>query len=344
MPENLCAMTPATPVLVTGATGFTGQNLVKKLAAAGLNITAVARKSSNLQPLANLPITWLRGEVYDEELIREAAKGQQYIFHIAAAFRDAKSNYQDYWNIHVKSTRLLAQEAANNPNFRRMIQVSTIGVHGHIEQPPADETAPFAPDDDYQKTKLEAELWLKEFAVKRDFDYTVIRPCGIYGPGERRFLKLFKMATGPLFPLLGHGKCLVHLVHVEDLTEAMMLAATAPQAKGQAFIIGANEAIATADIAAIVARHFGVKNRVIRLPITPFFLAGDLCEALCKPLGIEPPIYRRRVAFYAKDRSFTITKMQKILGFQPRYDNERGLIETADWYVEQGWLKAPKRR
>lgn len=343
MPENLCAIPPATPVLVTGATGFTGQNLVRKLVAAGLNIAAVARKSSNIEPLAGLPITWFRGEVYDAALIREAARGQRYIFHLAAAFRDAKSSYQDYWNVHVQSTRLLAQEAATNPDFGRLIQVSTIGVHGHIAQPPGDEGAPFAPDDDYQKTKLEAELWLKDFALANDLDHTVIRPCGIYGPGEKRFLKLFKMATGPFFPLLGQGKCLVHLVHVDDLTDAMIVAASHPEARGEAFIAGADEAIATADIAAIVARHFHVKNRVIRLPITPFYWAGDLCEAICKPLHIEPPIYRRRVSFYAKDRSFSVAKIRQTLGYQPRHDNESGLIETADWYVAKGWMRQPGR-
>lgn len=343
MSENLCAIPPATPVLVTGATGFTGRNLVKKLAEAGLKIAAVARKSSDISPLDGLPITWFRGEVYDQGLIGEAARGQRYIFHVAAAFRDAKSSYQDYWNVHVQSTRLLAEAAAANPDFRRLIQVSTIGVHGHIAQPPADESAPFAPDDDYQRTKLEAELWLKDFASANNLDHTVIRPCGIYGPGEKRFLKLFKMATGPFFPLLGQGKCLVHLVHVDDLTNAMIIAATHPAARGQAFIAGANEAIATADIAGIVARHFHVKNRVIRLPITPFFWAGALCEAICKPLRIEPPIYRRRVAFYAKDRSFSVVKMRDLLGYQPRHDNGSGLIATADWYVEKGWMRASGR-
>ncbi|HBT97723.1 MAG TPA: oxidoreductase [Desulfobulbaceae bacterium] len=339
MTYNSYNIAPGTPVLVTGATGFTGQNLVRKLARAGVSIAAVARASSNIGPLADLPITWFRGEVHDEALIREAASGRQYIFHLAAAFRDAKSTYQDYWNIHVKSTRLLAEAAVANPDFRRLVQVSTIGVHGHVDNPPADENAPFAPDDDYQKTKLEAELWLKEFAAGNNLDYTVIRPCGIYGPGEKRFLKLFKMATGPFFPLLGQGKCLVHLVHVDDLTNAIILAATHPAARDQAFIIGANEAIATADIATIVARHFRVKSRIVRLPITPFFWAGDLCEAICKPLRIEPPIYRRRVAFYSKDRSFSVDKMRRILGYQPRHNNKTGLRGVAEWYMQEGWLQ-----
>jgi nucleoside-diphosphate-sugar epimerase len=87
-----------------------------------------------------------------------------------------------------------------------------------------------------------------------------------------------------------------------------------------------------------MARVYHNKLRIIRLPIGPFFLMGDVCEALCKPFKIEPPIYRRRVAFYSKDRNFNTKKMRETLGYQPNYDNEAGIIESAEWYKNNGWL------
>jgi nucleoside-diphosphate-sugar epimerase len=122
-----------------------------------------------------------------------------------------------------------------------------------------------------------------------------------------------------------------------------MIAAEHPAARAEAFIIGAHEAIATTDIAAIVARHFQVTNRVVRLPIGPFFVLGDLCELLCKPFGIEPPIHRRRVAFYSKDRSFSVEKMRHVLGYHSRYDNRKGLCEVAEWYMQKDWLRVKYR-
>lgn len=337
--ENICQIPRGTPVLVTGATGFAGINLTKKLVAAGLKVSALARKSSNLQPLKALDIQWFRGDVFDDGAIVDAVSGQEYIFHLAAAFREAKSTEKDYWNVHVKSTQLLVGEALKQPHFKRYIHVSTVGVHGHIETPPATEEYPFSPGDDYQRTKLEAEIWLNEFARKNGLSYTIIRPAAIYGPGDRRLFKLFKMALKPFFPLLGNGKCLYHLVHVDDLTNTLIVAATHPNAAGETFISGADESIGIADIGHIVADFFGKKMKVLRLPIGPFYLAGDLCEMICKPLHIEPPIYRRRAAFYSKDRSFDVSKMKNLLGYHPRHTNKDGIVETARWYAEQGWLK-----
>ena len=339
MSESLCRIPAGTPVLVTGATGFTGIVLTRKLVEAGLKVSAVARHTSRLDPLEDLDIQWFRGDVFDEDVMRRAVAGQEYVFHVAAAFREAKSTEQDYWDVHVKSTQIIVAEVLKNPEFKRYVHVSTIGVHGHIENPPATEEYRFAPGDGYQRTKLEAEEWLNAFASEDNFPYTIVRPAAIYGPGDRRLLKLFKMALKPYFLLLGQGKCMYHLVHVDDLTNTFIIAATHPDALGETFISGADEPIAIADIARTVAGHLGKKIKVLRLPIGPFFLLADICEAVCKPFKIEPPIYRRRVAFYSKDRHFDVSKMRNVLGYKPRHTNEDGIIETADWYVKQGWLR-----
>ncbi|MCL7488543.1 MAG: NAD(P)-dependent oxidoreductase [Desulfobulbaceae bacterium] len=339
MTDKICKIPEGTPVLVTGATGFTGIVLTRKLVAAGLNVSAVARESSNLEPLQDLDVTWHRGDVFDDAIMKKALAGQEYVFHVAAAFREARSTEEDYWNVHVRSTQIICEEMVKNPEFKRYIHVSTIGVHGHIENPPATEEYRFSPGDGYQRTKLQAEQWLNAFAADNNFPYTIIRPAAIYGPGDMRLLKLFKMAVKPFFLLLGQGKCMYHLVHVDDLTNTFIIAATHPAAGGETFISGADEPIAIADIARTVAEHFGKKIRIVRLPIGPFFLLADLCEAVCRPFKIEPPIYRRRVAFYSKDRHFDVSKMREVLGYTPKHSNREGIIETADWYVQQGLLK-----
>lgn len=328
-----------TKVMITGATGFTGKVLTRKLLKQGLVVNAIARNSSNIKPFEGMPITWFRGEVYDEATVKASMQDVEYVFHVAAAFRDAKSTEEDYRNVHLRSTQLIVQEALNNSNFKRLVHVSTMGVHGHIPNPPGDENSPFSPGDDYQKTKVEAERWLSEFTKTKKFPYSIIRPAAIYGPGERRLLKLFKMAAGKVFPILGNGKCWYHMIHVEDLTNAIILAATAEKALGEAFIIGATEPIRLEEMATIIAKEYKTTLRVLRLPIGPFFLLGDICELLCRPFKIEPPIYRRRVAFYSKDRNFSTKKMQDVLGYTPLWNNEEGIIESARWYRDNNWLQ-----
>jgi nucleoside-diphosphate-sugar epimerase len=320
---------PSSTVLVTGATGFTGRVLVKRLLDEGHNVRAIARASSRLGDLADADITWFRGEVYDPAVVREAMREVQFVFHIATLYRDGGAPESEHRRVHVDSTRLLAEAAAASPGFRRFVHISTVGVHGHIENPPANETAPFHPGDAYQRTKLEAEQWLHAFAPAHGLSHTVLRPAAIYGPGDKRLLKVFRMALKKRFILLGNGKCLYHLIHVEDLVEIMLRAAVHPAAEGQAFICGNPEAITLEQLGRTVAETLNHPFRVLRLPAGPVFFAAALCEGMCRPFRIPPPLYRRRVAFFTKDRSFDTRKVRQTLGWEPRYSNEEGLRATA---------------
>lgn len=325
-------------VLVTGATGFTGTVLTRKLCERGARVRAIARASSNLAELGGLPVEWVRGDVFDPAVVTEAMKGADYVFHVAAAYRESGLADEVYRKVHVDSTRLLAEAARGNPQFKRFVHVSTVGVHGHIEAPPADETYRFGPGDVYQRTKAEAEVWLRDYAGRCALPYTVIRPAAIYGPGDRRLVKIFRMAAKPVFPVLGRGKGLYHLMHVDDLTEVFLLAAVHPAAAGEAFIAGDPAALPLSEIVRIIAGEYGRQPRMLRLPAWPFFLAADLCEAVCKPFGVAPPLYRRRVAFFTKDRSFNTAKLRERLGYRYRQSTEQGLRATARWYAEHGWV------
>ena len=326
-------------VLVTGGTGFTGVHLVKSLCNAGATVRVIARASSQRTALEGLPVEWVIGDVFDADTVQTAIRGVNFVFHVAAAYREAKISDEVYWNVHVKSTQLLAESALKEVDFKRFVHVSTVGVHGHIEQLPANEEYRFAPSDQYQSTKVEAEVWIRGFAGKNNLPISVIRPAAIYGPGDRRLLKVFKMAKLPVCPILGIGcKGLYHLIHVTDLVNFMILAATHPRTLGQVYICGNEKSISIKHMITLIGQRLGRVPMFLRLPVTPFFLLGDLCELICKPLNIEPPIYRRRVAFFTKDRSFDTSKLRQHTDFKYQYTNQQGLDELTDWYRQSGWL------
>lgn len=327
-----------TQVLVTGATGFTGLRLTRELAKQGCVVRAIARHTADVGPLLDLKIQWFRGEISDPAVVNAAAAGAAYIFHLAATYRASGLPDKEYRRINVTGTQVLAEAASRQPGFQRLVHVSTVGVHGHAKNLPAHEETPFNPGDIYQETKAEAEVWLRGFARERRLPYTIIRPTAIYGPGDRRLLKFFKIANKPVFLLLGYSRGLYHLIHVEDLVRGLLLSAVHPAAQGEVFICGDPQAVTLARIGQVIAAALGKPCRMLRLPAWPVFLAADLCEALCQPFRIAPPLFRRRVAFFTKDRSFDTSKIRMRLGFEPHYTVESGLTMTAHWYREQGWL------
>ena len=325
-------------VLITGATGFTGRVLTQKLLDSGAQIRAIARESSKLGSLAGADIEWLRGDVFDAALAREACRDVDYIFHLAAAFREEKSTEEDFRKVHLTSTQIMANEVVNRDTFSCFVNVSTVGVHGHIEVERADENYRFSPGDSYQRTKLEGEQWLQNFGDQNGLRYSIIRPGPIFGPGDMRLLKIFRMVKKGYLLMLGKGKGIYHLVHVDDLANTILLAGTTPAALGEVFISAGDEPISIEDMSRIIARTLGTEVRTVRLPIQPFYWAADLCGLVCPALGVQPPIYRRRVDFYTKDRKFDNNKIKKCLDYEYNYDNEKGLEETTLWYLNQGLL------
>lgn len=324
-------------VLVTGGTGFTGQFLVKKLCSLGCNVSVIARPTSNRSALGDLPITWHLGDVYDESLIKNAADGVNYIFHVAACYREPKASDEVYRKVHIDSTKLLANAAIENKLFKRFVHISTVGVHGHVKNPPANENSEFNPSDIYQDTKLEAELWIRNFSENTQLPLTVIRPALIYGPQDSRTFKIFKLARLPIVPILGLGNGWLHFIHVDDLTDFMIHVANREDTLGEVIICGNTEPITFKDTVKILNKAMNKRSPFVRIPAWPFFMLGSICEKIFLPLNINPPIFRRRVAFFINDRSFDTKKMQSI-DFLPKWNNAEGLRQTLQWYRSNGWL------
>jgi dihydroflavonol-4-reductase len=269
--------------------------------------------------------------------VQRAADGVDVVYHIAATYREAGQPESAYRAINVDGTRNVL-EAAKAGGARRVVHCSTGGVHGHIANPPANEDAPFNPGDVYQETKLEAEQAAREFGNRTGFDVVVARPIGIYGPGDTRFLRMFRGLARRRFPMIGSGKVFYHLTFIDDLVEGFRLCGTVAAAKGRTYILAGPRYTTLEDLVGLVAKELKVPPPRLHFPVWPFWTAGLLCEMVCVPLRIEPPIFRRRVDFYTKSRAFDTGRAQTELGFAPQVDLEQGIKTTADWYRREGLL------
>jgi nucleoside-diphosphate-sugar epimerase len=273
----------------------------------------------------------------DPGSLPRAIRGVERVFHLAAVYREAKLSDRLYREVNVEGTRRLA-EAALAEGGVPFIYCSTCGVHGDIENPPADETAPYRPGDIYQETKVEAEKLLLALHRKSGLPVVILRPVGIYGPGDRRFLKLFRGVARRRFPLIGPGRVFYHLTHVEDVARGFLLAAETPLAVGEAFILAGERYTTVRELVELVAARAGRRPPWLRLPARPVYAAAVLCELFCRPLGIEPPLHRRRLDFYLKNRAFKTEKARRVLGWEPQVPLEQGIDETLAWYRARGWL------
>jgi dihydroflavonol-4-reductase len=325
-------------VLVTGATGFTGGHLARTLARRKYDVRTLVRVASPAAAeLAMVGVTLVEGDLRDQRALNDAAAGVDVVYHIAAIYRQAGLPRETYRAVNAVAAGHVVEAAARG-GARRVVLCSTVGVHGDVEHPPANEDAPLRPGDVYQETKLEGEQLAREAAARCRIDVTIVRPSGIYGPGDRRLLKLFRGVARRRWITLGRGEIYYHLTYIDDLVEGFRLCGEHPAAANRTYILAGGEVTTLNALVKLVAEGAEVPEPKLHLPVWPFWLAGAACEAVCAPFGIEPPLYRRRVDFFTKSRAFDITRARTELGYAPQVGLRDGIRRTFEWYRAHRWL------
>ena len=324
-------------ILVTGATGFTGGHLAERLLRDGQRVRLLVRDPARAQRFEGLGAELAVGDFRDADAVRRAMHGVTLVYHIGALFRQENVSSSEMNAVNAEGTRILL-EAAEAAAVGRFVHCSTIGVHGDVKNPPADEETPYAPGDHYQVSKTEGEKIALDFMRRGRLPVVVFRPGGIYGPGDLRFLKLVRAVARRRFVMFGSGKVLYQMVYIDDLVEGILACGTHPAAAGRVYILTGEPAVTLNELVATVATVTGAPLPRVRLPVTPLYLAGWLCELACKPFGIDPPLHRRRVDFFRKTRSFDISRARRELDWAPRVGLESGLERTVAWYRAEGLL------
>jgi nucleoside-diphosphate-sugar epimerase len=325
-------------ILVTGATGFTGGYLARRLSANGHVVRALVRSPEKGQSLAELGIEILAGDVTNPASLDRVMEDVELVYHIAATFRQENISDKKMWAINCQGVQNMLDAAIAAGTVKRFVHCSTIGVHGNIKNPPADEETPYNPDDVYQQSKTGGEKIAIEYMKQGKLPITIFRPGGIYGPGDTRFLKLFRPIKKQRFVMIGSGEVLYTLIYIDDLIDGILLCGNHPNAVGNIYILTGEPALTLNEFVATIAEVMDVPPPRWRVPVSPIYFTGFLCEMACKLVSFEPPLYRRRVDFFRKDRSFSVAKARRELGFAPQVDLKTGLTHTARWYEEQGLI------
>ncbi len=326
-------------ILVTGGTGFIGSRFAERARAAGHEpvVFGLARneaETANRERLEKAGIEVHIGDVTDPDAVRAAFRDIDAIVHLLAAQHEMNIPDARFRAVNVEATEMLLELAAEN-RIRRFVHGSTIGVYGH-HQGIADEETPPAPDNIYGRTKLEGERRVLAWAER--LPVSVIRISEVYGPGDHRLLKMFRAVAKGRFPVLGDGRNVHHPIYVDDMAEGLMAALTHPAAVGELFVMAGPQAVTTEQMVRAVAEAMGVERAGPHLPLWPFRLAALLLETSLRPLGIQPPLHRRRLDFFTKSFALRTDKAERLLGWHPGVDFFEGARRTAAWYAAHGLL------
>jgi nucleoside-diphosphate-sugar epimerase len=166
----------------------------------------------------------------------------------------------------------------------------------------------------------------------------VIRITETYGPGDRRLLKLFKSIKAGQFLVVGKGRNLHQPIYVDDLVDLLLLAASYEAARGEVLLSAGKEAVTTDQMVGAIATAVGKAPPRLRVPLAPVAAAAFLLETTLRPLGIQPPLHRRRIDFFRKSFRLDGSKAQRLLGFVPKTGFGEGAAQTARWYEQAGEL------
>ncbi|TIQ34389.1 MAG: NAD(P)-dependent oxidoreductase [Mesorhizobium sp.] len=318
-------------VLVTGASGFLGSHVLRRLAASGTLALGLGRDAARCAALEAAGHRIIRHDLARQlDGARDPRLDRvERIIH-CAALSAPFGRLQDFVAANVAATRNLL-DFATRQGVGRFVHISSPSVcFAFRDQLDLVEDAALPePVNHYARTKRAAEeLVLAAPAVHP----VVLRPRGIYGAGDRALLpRLIKAAKSRPLPLFRGGRAAIDLTHVDDVVDAVMAALAAPkQAEGRIFNISGGEVLPVRRIADEACVRAGIGARWRPMPLMPAMLAAGLMEAVALrlPGRPEPPVTRYGLGLFAYAQSLDLSKARRLLGWAPKVSFEQGLDRT----------------
>jgi nucleoside-diphosphate-sugar epimerase len=324
-------------VLVTGATGFVGAHLVRRLLADGASVRVLVRSATKAAPLREQGAEVAVGEIVDRDAMRAALDDVAVVYHLAGKLFMPGVPAHAYRHTHVEGTRLLLACCREHGRLERLVHCSTTGVLGVTGERAADETMPFRPTNVYEETKAEAEL-LVRVAQQGGCPAVIARPGLVYGPGDLHLLGFFRAIQRRQFRPLGRRPVWLHPIYIDDLIEALVRCGHHPRAAGECFHLAGAEPVTIARLAATIATAAGVAPPRGTIPLAAAGAVAAVGDAL--PARVRPwaPLTRSRLDFLTHSRVYNVAKARQVLDFAAATDLPTGIAHSVAWYRRHGHL------
>jgi len=328
-------------ILVTGATGFIGRHLVNALLKEDkYDIVVMYRNSEKVKELEKLGIETRYGDLSEIKTLDNITKDVDVVIHLAALMR-FHAKWEKLYMQNVVATKIIAEDAMKN-GVDYFIYTSSTEAIGPVKTIPADETHPYNPDYTYGISKMMAEKILNKFHEENGFPVTILRPTGVYGPGDLyvTYSVLKAIANGKMKYLPGKGDKYVHFTYVEDVIQGFIKALENRSAAiGETFIIASDDYYTYKDAFTIMAELLGAPPPEKSIPVPLAKVLIWFVETANKIKRVDDFVMHTSVVRdMTKNRAYSNKKAKEKLGFSPKYNFREGMKITIEWYQQQNLI------
>jgi nucleoside-diphosphate-sugar epimerase len=321
--------------LVTGATGFIGRHLVKRLSEQGENIRALVRPNRDAGWLAALGVEVVRGDLTDPAAVAQAIKGCEVVFHLAAKTEGTGVvSRGDVRLANVEGTQHIA-DAASQAGVGRLVFASSVAVYGRVRPGETiDEATRAKPDSPYGESKLAGERIVARH-IARGLPVVVARISTVWGPGTKSWLPFFQTVASGRFHLMGDGSNYHHIADVSDIVDGLLLCGSVKAAERNTYILTGPEAVRLRDLLHMICEELGAPKPHGQLPVAPLKVYRALDQLSRVLVGRHLP-RADRLSLFLGDRRFDISRARHDLGYTPTIGTTEVIHRMVQWFRAQG--------
>jgi len=338
-PVSATSSEAAPRALVTGATGFVGSAVARRLLAEGYAVRVLARPGSDRRNLAGLAVEVAEGNLTEPASLARACAGCAALFHVAADYRTWAPQPEQLYQANVEGSRALLRAAAD-AGVKRIVYTSSVAVLGIPKDgSPGDETTPVTVDDmigHYKRSKFLAEEAVREF-VQQGLAVVIVNPSTPIGPRDLKPTPTGRIvidaASGRMPAYVDTG---LNVVHVDDVAAGHWLAFS-KGVVGQRYVLGGTD-MSLREILAEIADIVGRKPPQVRLPHALVMPVAYAAEAFARLTGVAPVATVEEVRMSKKRMYFSSEKARRELGYSVR-PARQALEDAVRWYRDNGYLR-----
>ncbi len=312
-------------IFLTGATGFIGSALLKRLIMDNYEITVLVRDRNKLPPDVVKKIKVIESDMDNYAIYKNKLNKSDILIHLAAL----RANWGEK-DIFFNQNALVIENFFKYGNrLKHVVITSSVYAMGNQRHWPANESCRLLARDLYGKSKALAEQVTRNCGLKHKIPYTIVRPAIVYGPHmdkESFMSKMRLLIESKKLPIIGSGSNLVHLIYIDDLIDGYMNIIK-KGGSNQTYILAGAEPIKFIDLVELVKSQLGVSYKNKYYPLLPFKISAVVCELLFELIRIkhEPPLSPIKLRAISGNWSYDISKAKQYLGFQPKYNYKLGV-------------------